>query len=312
MAETYNQALVSVDTQFIKQVRATYKGKVTRSLSALKEVLQYTGGDSNVFDLDNIDPGEVETILSSLKLDNKAVGELHIRYEVTRKHVEGADEEALVKKDDEYITEVESKVREGMKLYNSYFKQKNAKQILSQEAAKYTLKLEMFKQQKQGYENIYKEALVVVDSEDFEEMRTAQHQKSFLKQEFDKLVSLGTELLAVAPQAGSAVSETDKEMFDLSKERLTFGQVLTKLEKVIKKVELQDKKEMAKLSKPDNVVMSSEGGGSGGNKSNILKLKVKPPVFSEKGWEFSVFKRDFNTFVSVDDRTDIEISTLLN
>ena len=249
MAETYNQALVSVDTQFIKQVRASYKGKVTQSLSALKEVLQYTGGDSNIFDLDNIDPGEVETILSSLKLDNKAVGELHIRYEVTRKHVEGADEEALVKKDDEYITEVESKVREGMKLYNSYLKQKNAKQILSQEAAKYTLKLEMFKQQKQGYENIYKEALVVVDSEDFEEMRTAQHHKSFLKQEFDKLVSLGTELLAVAPQAGSAVSETDKEMFDLSKERLTFEQVLTKLEKVIKKVELQDEKEIMEAAK---------------------------------------------------------------
>ena len=68
---------------------------------------------------------------------------------------------------------------------------------------------------------------------------------------------------------------------------------------------------MTKLSKPDNVVMSSEGGGSGGNKSNILKLKVKPPVFSGKSREFAVFKRDFNTIVAVDDRTDVEIGALL-
>ena len=53
----------------------------------------------------------------------KSVEELHLRFEVTRKHETGPVEDALVVKDDDYIAEVKTKFKEGMKEYNSYIVQ---------------------------------------------------------------------------------------------------------------------------------------------------------------------------------------------
>ena len=45
--------------------------------------------------------------------------------------------------------------------------------------------------------------------------------------------------------------------------------------------------------------------------SNILKLKIDKPIFSGKSRDFAIFKRDFETIVAVDGRSDIEVGTLL-
>ena len=47
------------------------------------------------------------------------------------------------------------------------------------------------------------------------------------------------------------------------------------------------------------------------DKATFLKLKVRPPLFSGKSREFAVFKRDFETIVAVDGRTNVEIGALL-
>ena len=86
MAVTYNQALVSTDAEFIKRVRLSFNGKVTKSVTNLKTILKHTGDGSSPFDHDNIDPEEVTTVVSDLKQAKQAVGELHVRFEVTRKH----------------------------------------------------------------------------------------------------------------------------------------------------------------------------------------------------------------------------------
>ena len=63
-----------------------------------------------------------------------------------------------------------------------------------------------------------------------------------MKQEFDKLDEFGQALLSLVPHVTSGVEPEDKELFDCSKVRLSFRQILTKLDKVAKEVEAHDKK----------------------------------------------------------------------
>ena len=115
---TYRQALVSTDADFVKRVRTSYKGKVTRLLNTLNTVLIKV---ENNFDHQNIDHEEVIQLIETLKADQIAVSELHLRYEVLRAHPDNSDEEeALVQKDSNYISEIESNIRAGFRLYNSY------------------------------------------------------------------------------------------------------------------------------------------------------------------------------------------------
>ena len=79
----------------------------------------------------------------------------------------------------------------------------------------------------------------------------------------------------------------------------------------MRKVEMQDRTELAQVSKPENAQMTAAGPGTVGDKTTLLKLKVKPPVFSGKSREFAVFKRDFDTIVAVVGRNDVEVGALL-
>ena len=124
---TLDQALSSDSADFVKQVRTSFKGKVTRYVNALKSTLVRTG-DSNTFDHNNIDHEEVLEIVSELKAAKSAVSELHTKYEVIRVHSpEGPVEEALVETDNQYIGEIESNVRSCPRIYNSYMVQHKAK-----------------------------------------------------------------------------------------------------------------------------------------------------------------------------------------
>ena len=52
---------------------------------------------------------------------------------------------------------------------------------------KYPEKLKLFQQHQQEYEGIYNDALVVTESEDVGDKRTAEHHKNLLQEQFDKL-----------------------------------------------------------------------------------------------------------------------------
>ena len=114
---------------------------------------------------------------------------------------------------------------------------------LANEVKQYPEKLKLFQQHQQEYEGIYNDALVVTESEDVGDKRTAEHHKNLLQEQFDNLVKLGSDLLSLVPHVNSAdVVTDDHESFDCSKEKLRFRQVLVKLDKVMKQVEVQDRK----------------------------------------------------------------------
>ena len=84
------------------------------------------------------------------------------------------------------------------------------------------------------------------------------------------------------------------------------------MEKVFKEVDLRDRMALAKVAKPAEISSVVSGTPTTSlDKPNIVKLKVKPPVFSGKCREFSVFKRDFQTIVAVAVRSDVEVGALL-
>ena len=248
MAETYKQALQSTDAEFIKQVRAQFKGKVTRHATTLRTILKQTDKEGSPFDHENIDSEEVASVVSDLNQAKQAIEELHVRYGVTRKHEESEAEELLEEKDNEYISGVELTFREVMKKYNSYVVEHKARQELqvsqdklATEVRQFPEKLKLFKQQRQEFDTVYKDAVITADSEDTSVQRTTEHHKTHLEKEFDKLQSLGTDLLSLVPQVDSTVLESgDQELLDCSKEKINFRQVLAKLERVIKQLEISD------------------------------------------------------------------------
>ena len=312
---TYRQALVSNDSDFVKRVRTSYKGKITRLLNTLQKVLVKTGEQ---FDHANIDHDEVVKLVEDLKADQIAISELHVRYEVLRNHPDNSDEEeVLVKKDSDYIEEIENNIRSGLRLYNLYSIEHKARDgikanqnKLAKEVEQYPVKLRSFKAQSSVYENTTAAANKVVNSEDDNILRTADHYKTVLQDEYKKLVTLGDGLLEIIPNVVGA-DKADIESFECSKAKLGHMDLIANLERVSKEVDLRDKMALAKITKPPEISTVVGSHSITTDKPNIVKLKVTPPVFSGKCREFAVFKRDFDTIVNVADRGDVEIGALL-
>ena len=313
---TFQQALASDDADFIKQVRSSYKGKLTRCINTINRVLVYTGVDKNTFDHVNIDHEEVLDLVNNLKEAKSAVDELHTRFEVKRVHSEGQIEEKLIETDNQYIDEVDTSFRACLRLVNSYKIQQKAKDDIksnqskiAQEASQFPVKLQLFKEKRADYEACFAAANKVIVSDNMSIQRTAAHHKSVLETEFNKMRDLGKSLAELAPNAKN-VDPSDVELFSCSKEILGYRQAVADLERVSKEVDLNDKLELAKVAKPPTVAAPSVGPVSS-EKSNILKLKVTAPSFSGKCRDFAVFKRDFESIVAVDQRSDVEIGALL-
>ena len=188
---TYRQALVSTDVDFVKKVRSSYKGRVTRHINALEKVLVKVGG---LFDHDNIDSDEVYQLIDEIKADQIVMSELQIRFEVLRIHPEDSTaEEKLLKSDNEYIEEVESKIRGSLRLYNSYLIEQKAKadaifnyNKLTKEVDNFEAKLHTFNVQKSEYDSIFLAAEKVANSGNDSVLRTAAHYKLTLHKEFEK------------------------------------------------------------------------------------------------------------------------------
>ena len=312
---TYRQALVSTDVDFLKKVRSSYKGRITRYINALQTALVKV---SDLFDHENIDSDEVHQIVDEIKADQVVISELHIRFEVLRVHPEDSlAEEKLIKADNDYISEVETKIRGALRLYNSYMIERKAKadiqfnqNRLAEEVKQYPAKLHAFKIQKSEYDSTHLAAQKVVISENDSILRTAAHYKLALQNDFEKLVALGKDLLDIVPNVSNA-DKSDLESFECSKTKLGHTDLMANLEKVSREVEFNDRIAVAKVAKPSEV--SSFVGAYAPNieKTKIVKLKVTPPTFSGKCREFAVFKRDFQTIVDVADRSDVEIGALL-
>ena len=201
---TYRQALVSTDADFVKKVRSSYKSKITRHVNSLQSALVKV---NDSIDHVNIDSDEVNQLVNEIKADQLVISELHIRYEVLRVHPDDSvAEEALLEVDNNYIAEVENKIRVGLRLYNSYIIEQRSEadakfnqNRLAKQVEQYPAKLRAFKCQKSDYDSTYLAANNVVNSENESIHRTAAHYKIVLQNEFETLVALGKDLLEIVP-----------------------------------------------------------------------------------------------------------------
>ena len=109
----------------------------------------------------------------------------------------------------------------------------------------------------------------------------------------------------------TSVDQADRELFECTKDKIVHLDLIANLERVSKEIDIRDKMAIAKLTKPPEVSGAVGICTTNIDKPNIVKLKVKPPVFSGKCREFSVFKRDFQTIVAVAYRSDVEVGALL-
>ena len=317
MGDTIKEVLKSNDPELIKRSRATYKGKLTRAAKTLIEELKKN--DDGSFAFDQIFEAEISALLSNLQKAKDIVEELHVKYTLMREHKQGSEEDKLEQEDEDYASTFEKTHRDALKVYYAYSaqikdqEQKNkTRESLEIKCALYPEKLLCFKAKAKEYDSAYREANVVIESENENVLRTAQLQKTLLSKEYDELLRFGQELLALVPHV-SGVDASDKEQFDCSKEKLNHRKTLTSLETIIQKIEAEDKIKLAKVS-PAPIVNTEDSGSrvtSHVKDSNLLKIKVSAPKFSGKCREFAVFQRDFNSIVAVDNRSGVEIGALL-
>ena len=317
MGDTVKEVVKSNDIELIKRIRTTFKAKLTRAANSLSEELKKN--EDGIFLFDQIINPEVADLLSNLHNVKDIVEDLHVKYTVTRVHKEGDEENKLEQEDELYATILDKTYRDAIRVYYDYSvqleaqkKTKEKREALKSKCAEYSEKLISFKAKITEYDLAYSEAMAIVESEDEFALRTAPLQKSMLCMEYDKLLIMGQELLTFVPHI-EGVDESDKELFYCNKEKLNHRKMLTLLEKIIRKIEFEDKEKFARLSpvplvNTDDPTLASVGCARG---SKLLKLKVSAPKFSGKSRDFAVFKRDFNSIVAVDHRSAVEIGALL-
>ena len=77
MPDTYNQALLSINPDLVKQVRAFHKGKLTTNINSLKATLLTKPSAPAQYDTDSINDREAQRIVKDLKEAFTAIENLH-------------------------------------------------------------------------------------------------------------------------------------------------------------------------------------------------------------------------------------------
>ena len=252
MGDTVKEVLKSNNTEIVKRSRAIFKGKLIRAANALVEVLKKN--EKGDFLFDQIIDLEVTALLSNLHKMKELVDDLHIKYTVTRVCKDGSSEHQFEEEDEQYAIILEKAHWDALKVYFAYSSQLQAqenicknREALEMKCVHYQEKLMCFKAKIIEYDSAFNEAMTVVMSEDEFIHRTASLQKALLCKEYDSLLSMGQELLVLAPLI-EAVDESDKKLFNCSKVKLNHRKALTSLERLIQKIEVEDKIKLAKFS----------------------------------------------------------------
>ena len=112
------EGLKSTDVEIIKSARGSAKGKVSKNVKALENVLLR---DGETFLLEEIDHERAEKVYDSLNTSNEEFQELHDRY---HHYKEETTLEGALKKESEtkYLSEVDEAYAGAVKLYAGYKK----------------------------------------------------------------------------------------------------------------------------------------------------------------------------------------------
>ena len=144
MSATVKKALDSKDPKVLKSQRSQEKGRVTRCVNQILEILKLD--ESNSYDHKSIDKIELEQAEINLKEAFNNVRDLHDEYQWYRD--EGTDaskEEEIVNEQIEYFVTVETKYNEAQKSILKYkHTQKGERNILQRNILQFINELERF------------------------------------------------------------------------------------------------------------------------------------------------------------------------
>ena len=120
MSDKVKEAIDSKDSKVIHQVRGDKKGRITRCVKRLQDMLRLNEV-TGTYDHDSFSKIELGEVEISLKENWKNIQDLHESYQYTREEGANATKENEIENEqNDYIMAVEDKYYEGIKLIEKY------------------------------------------------------------------------------------------------------------------------------------------------------------------------------------------------
>ena len=299
MSEKVKQAIDSNDSKVISKVRGEEKTRITKKVDRLHKILKLNDvtGNYDHHSISEIELGDAEI---SLKEAWKNVQDLHDSFQYTREVGDNATKESEIEKEqDNYLEAVENKYYEGIKLIEKY---NQACQIEKKEAA--------LMEGKESFENAKKVVQSTLDSEDADVQRTASIVKEEFGKNFQNLLSIEKDLKSLEKRAGTNNNGEEDKKRDLTKEKQAALELSNKLDVLIGQNQFRENQSLINNSAAQ--LMNSTMNQSKSQDEKFVKFKkISPPKFSGLYRDFPKFKRNFNSIVAVEGRSDIEIGATL-
>ena len=277
------EGLKSTDVEIIKSARGSAKGKVSKYVKALDNVLLR---DGETFLLEEIDHDRAEKVYESLNTSSEEFQELHDRYH------RYAEETTALKQDVEtkYLSELDEAYSGAVKLYAGYRKA----QKLSLRKTKIKLLESKISSLKECVVTEVSAAKELLESSNENVKKTARTVKNELRSTFESYDSKVNELLELKVES----QEPEDKHSTITGDR-------TDIIKEVRSLCM----ELEAIAVSIGPVSS---GSSRGADNSIVKLqKLKCPKFSGVPRDFGQFKRDFEQIVNVPGRSDVEIGSNL-
>ena len=281
---------MSEDLVVIKGARSTAKGKVTRNINYLKNILR-CDKDGNFITAD-IDGDSVKEAMTELKSSYECFQDLNERVMTFREKLDDALAEAdAIGKENLYESGVSEEYAAARTLVSKYKNTVKSEAKAKEEATRLsTLQVEV-DMLKLIYDGKYSAAKIVVESTDDGVRKTA----SLVKIELDKAIKEYTQKLVEYKSALDLLEGESK--FKPAGDCTTI---------------VGEANEM--ILKLDSLAVSFTASSAPVTESvkidhkNIVKLeKMSCPKFSGSPRDFAQWKREFNALVNVPGRTDVEI-----
>ena len=282
------EGLSSTDAAVIKLARSVARGKVTKSIKALKNALVCENGS---FVHDEIDSGRVKELYDKLNSNHEEFQELHERFIQFVVTIENT--EALVMEfEDNYSSEVSTEVSVIARLYLKYAKSKKEKSEVEADMKQCKMLENSIRSLKEALQSELDVAKALIISEDGYVKKTAKTVRKDIRSCFESYDSKVNELL----EFKLASEDSENKYSTIVNDRSTIVKEVKNLCMELEAIAIQS----GSATTLDHA-----------EKSVVKLQKLTCPKFSGIPRDFGHFKRDFELIVNVPGRADIEIGSNL-
>ena len=309
MSDKVKEAIDSKDSKVIHQVRGDNKGRITRCVKRLQNMFKLNDV-TGTYDHESISKLELGEVEISLKETWKNIQDLHDSFQHTREVGVNATKEKEIENEQlDYIVEVENKYYEGIKLiekHNLACEKSQKEAVLINEIG---IKEAALIEGKESFEIAMKVVQTTLESDDADVQRTASIVKEEFVKNFQNLLSINKDLKSLEERTGTNNGKEDKKR-DLTKEKEAASELSHKLDVLIGQNQFKENQSLINNSAAQ--LMNSTMNPSKSQDDKFVKFKkISPPKFSGLYRDFPKFKRNFNSIVAVEGRSDIEIGATL-